>query len=278
MIHNSNSNKRPKRRRLTKFERQQKFQAGPFCNIVDRDSLIQFLKENSNFYNKKILTFINRQNFSQNELLEYDEIHHIIPKSEGGPDASWNLLPVVYNEHKELHKLRYDVYQKEGDRVASMSREQIGIYTKQQKTEASKRGHQTMKKLQIGFYDPITQAELGRRSAQVGKTPCREKGYVAQAKNSRYQAVFQQPIKFLFKDAETQFSVQSAPNQFRRTGQIKDYLLQFTPINSPFYEQITNDKYFTTNFNKVLRNLLSRIDKLEVRPTYKGWTVEAIAK
>lgn len=27
-----------------------------------------------------------------------------------------------------------------------------------------------MKKLKIGFYDPITQAELGRRSAQVGKT------------------------------------------------------------------------------------------------------------
>eukprot|EP00878_Enallax_costatus_P000047 GHUV01000058.1.p1 GENE.GHUV01000058.1~~GHUV01000058.1.p1 ORF type:complete len:275 (-),score=-62.89 GHUV01000058.1:2266-3090(-) len=274
MIHNS-SNRRPKRRRLTKYERLQKFQAGSFCNIVDRDSLIQFLKENSNSYNDKVLTFINRQN----EFLEYDEIHHIIPKSEGGPDTSWNLLPVLYNEHKELHKLRYDVYQQEGDRVASMSRDEIVVYTKQQKTEASKRGHETMKKLQISFYDPITQAELGRRSAQVGKTtPAREKGYAAQAKNSRYQSVFQQSIKFLFKDSQTQFSVESSPNQFERTGQIKDYLMQFTPISSPFYKQIKNDKYFTTNFNKVLRNLLLGIDKREVRSTYKGWAVEAIVK
>nr|YP_009629471.1 HNH homing endonuclease [Coelastrella saipanensis]AVV61581.1 HNH homing endonuclease [Coelastrella saipanensis] len=275
MIHYS-SNRRPKRRRLTKAERLQNFQAGPFCNIVDRDSLIQFLKENSNSYNDKILTFINRQ--TEFLELEYDEIHHIIPKSEGGPDASWNLLPVFYNEHKELHKLRYDLYHQEGDRVASMSRDKIVVYSKQQRTEASKRGHQTMKKLKISFYDPITQAELERRSSQVGKTPAREKGYAAQAKNSRYQAAFQQSIKFLFKDSQTQFSVESSPNQFERTDQIKDYLIQFTPISSPFYEQIKNDKSFTTNFNKVLRNLLPGIDKREARPTYKGWSVEVIVK
>lgn len=132
MIHHS-STRRPKRRRLTKAERLQKFQVGPFCDIVDRNSLIQFLKENSNSYNDKILTFINRQ--TEFLELEYDEIHHIIPKSEGGPDASWNLLPVFYNEHKELHKLCYDIYQQEGDRVASMSRDEIVVYSKQQKTE-----------------------------------------------------------------------------------------------------------------------------------------------
>lgn len=106
----------------------------------------------------------------------------------------------------------------------------------------------------------------------------REKGYAAQAKNSRYQAAFQQSIKFLFKDSQTQFSVKSSPNQFERTGQIKDYLMQFTPISSPFYEQIKNDKSFTTNFNKVLRNFLPGIDKHEARATYKGWSVEVIVK
>lgn len=160
--------------------------------------------------------------------------------------------------------------------MASMSRDEIVGYTKKQKTEASKRGHKTMRELGIGFNNPEQQAEFGRRSAAVGKTPNRVQGYVSQSRtrNSVYPSLFEKPIIFSFTDAENQLEILVAASTFQRTGDIRDFLLKNTPETSRFFEKIQNDKSFPSNFNKVLRNLLPVEQQFETRPQYQGWKVK----
>ena len=81
----------PPRHRLSKEKRTQLFLQGPFSEIKDSESLQLFLVQNPNVYNKKVLNLLER---NKNEGGVFDEIHHIIPRSAGGPDDSWNLIPV----------------------------------------------------------------------------------------------------------------------------------------------------------------------------------------
>lgn len=74
-------------RRLSKEKRRQLFLQGPFSEIKDSESLQLFLVQNPNVYNKKVLDLLER---NKNEGGVFDEIHHIIPRSAGGPDDSWN--------------------------------------------------------------------------------------------------------------------------------------------------------------------------------------------
>lgn len=97
--------RRPPRRRLSKEKRRQLFLQGPFSEIKDSKSLQLFFVQNPNVYNKKVLDRLER---NKNEGGVFDEIHHIIPRSAGGPDDSWNLIPVSFDDHKELHYLRYE--------------------------------------------------------------------------------------------------------------------------------------------------------------------------
>lgn len=279
----SSNRHKPKRKRLKKAEKQALFQQSAFSTIQDKESLLDFFEKNPNMYHEKVFTLLERQSWLLDpspEIAEkYDEIHHIIPQSSGGPDDQWNLLPVTFHEHKELHALRYEVYGEEGDRVASMSRNEIRAYTKEQKREAAKRGHETMRNLGIGFYNSEMQREFGRRSFAVGKTPAREAGYVSQArgKNSPYQKLFQSSLQFSFEDENHSLSILAPENTFQRTGQIRDFFLEHTPTTSLFYEKIKQDKYFTSNFNKVLRNLLSfepGKQPVNTRSKYKGWSVK----
>lgn len=265
---------RPFRRRLSKERRKQLYMLGPFSNITSSETLFQYLCENSNAYNEKVLTLLSRQNETTNS---YDEIHHIIPRSVGGPDDSWNLICVTFEEHKELHYLRYNVYGEVADLIAARSRDGTFSFTKEEKTAASKRGHETMRKLQIGFYDPKQQAEFGRRSSKVGKTAAREAAYIVQAskRNSVYLEIFQYPLVFSFVDGDFSIVVHADASYFQRTGQIQNFLLEYTPQQSKFFFLIQNEKSFTSNFNKVLRPLAKRFGHVlkNSRQSYKGWTV-----
>lgn len=48
----------------------------------------------------------------------YVEIHHIIPRSLGGTDKSYNLVAVLPEEHLFLHKLRWIIYRCREDALA----------------------------------------------------------------------------------------------------------------------------------------------------------------
>lgn len=167
------------------------------------------------------------------------------------------------------------MYGEEGDRVASLSRDELCIYQKEEKIAASRRGHATQKKKELGFFDPKLQAELGRRSSSLGKTPNRVAAYAKQAQTfDKYVALFERELEFHFDDKKGNTAVaKSVAFQFQRTGEIRSFLVQHTPQTSDFFEKIELDKYFTANFNKVLRQLLPNETGQEARPSYKGWKV-----
>lgn len=267
-----NERSRPKRRRLSKAEKLERFQSGPFAQIHDKASLVDYLINHPNVYNEKVLTYLYRQNLSQAENASYDEKHHIIVNTAGGPVEAWNLIPVTYAEHKELHQLRYEVYGEKGDRIAALSRDEIHVYLKEQKAEASRRGHATQREKELGFFNSKIQVDLGRRSASLGKTPNRVAAYAKQAQTfNKYVFLFEKSLKFQFHDKKGNIaSAQSTAFQFQRTGEIHAFLVKHTPKTSDFYKKIESDKSFTTNFNKVLRRLLPDVTGQDVRNTYKG--------
>ena len=265
------------RRRKSKNEKEKLFQLGPYAQVDDRKSLMEHLRKDENPYHERCLKLMEREKSLINVSL-YDEQHHIIPTSEGGPDEPWNLVHVTYAEHCELHKVRYSLYQLVSDKNAYLARENLPVDFKQLKTESSLRGHDTMKRENIGWYNTEVQRELGKRSGGK-KTPAREMAYQQQAQNSdKYASIFERSLTFTFRDEKKTVSVQSSAGQFQRTGHIKDFLIQSMPENHPMTACLEQDKYFTSNFNKVLRGLRPELyAKKDVRPTYKGWSVQFTA-
>lgn len=270
-------NQRKSRQRLTKAQKAELYIKGEFAHIQSREDLVEYLSnDKSNPYNKLSLEFMAReQKLTAEQRSEFDEKHHIIPVRKGGPDESWNLVFVTYEEHRKLHEILFNLYGEEGDYKASAARKNAGPGTREAKIESSRRGHATMKQEGIGFYDSNLQRELGKRSGGK-KTPSREIAFVQQAQRSdRYVKIFEQNLTFHYnKGLPHAFCVTAAPNTFQRTGQIKDFLLRNMSVDDPQYVAIQNDKYFTSNFNKVLRSLLGNNVGQEVRQSYKGWSIE----
>lgn len=46
----------------------------------------------------------------QNQLINGGEVHHIIPKTCGGPNEKWNLVRLTTFEHIRCHRLLCDIY------------------------------------------------------------------------------------------------------------------------------------------------------------------------
>lgn len=253
-----------KRRRKTKAEKTAIFEKSQFSSIKDSASLTVYLRSNANPYNDLMLDFIHRKNNGVNIL---DEVHHIIPTAEGGPNDFWNLVPVTFAEHCLAHKLRFEAYGKHGDYIASISREDTPASAKEIKTMTSKLGHAKMKEKNIGFYNSDSQRELGKRSGGR-KTEGREKGYLNQV-SEKSNAILSKEL--IFENILLKITEKTAANQFKRTGQIKDFLVALMPEGTPTRELILNDKYFTTNLNKVLSSIVN--PTALSRKTYKGWTV-----
>lgn len=256
------------RYRKTKQEVKAIFEKSPFKHIKNRSDLVFYLKENPNTYNNYMLQLIDRQD----QRIALDEQHHIIPTSEGGPCENWNLIPVTYKEHGLAHKLRYEVYNKQGDYLAFIGRENLPETARIIKTERAKMGHKTMKEKGIGFYNSDLQSELGKRSAGI-KTPEREVGYTKQVTTEKKE-LFSKAL--VFTNKELSIVGETKPNQFTRTGQIKDYLVSLMPEGCATRELILNDKQFTTNINKILNPLIkpSAAGQTKLsRMSYKGWSV-----
>lgn len=99
--------------------------------------------------------------------------HHILPIHDGGPDLDWNLMLLNIDDHKLAHKLRYEVYQKDGDNWASRFLNKNTLFF--QRNNAY-RTHATCKQKKTGFYNPTLQAELGRKGGAV-KSDAKDKSY-----------------------------------------------------------------------------------------------------
>lgn len=183
-------------------------------------------------------------------------------------------MHVTYPEHAELHFIRYNLYKRTGDLKAYQARANLPANAREEKNKSSKRGHETMKKNKIGWFNSDVQRELGKRTGGK-KTPAREIGYQKQAAaSSKYTSIFQEELLWTFKHNQETISVVSEAGKFTRTGQIKEFLLLNMPVENVVALAIQQDKYFTSNMNKVLRLLIPNPTNQETRSNYKGWSVK----
>lgn len=264
---------RPRQNRLTKQEKQEIYQNGLFKDILDLEGLTTFLQSEGGIHSEYCLELVNRElTLTEEQKQTYPEKHHIIPSRLGGPDEDWNLVHVSYDEHLRIHELRYEQYQELGDRMALNPRKKTDKTTREKKAESSRKGHKTMKETGVGFWSSDVQSELGKRSGGQ-KTLAREVAYQHQAKDKGvYTEIFKKDLVFTYQRNEETFVFETKADYFQRTGQIKSFFLDNMDSSDPLKQVIENDKYFTSNLNKVLQSLLPNPNPL-LRNKYKVWSV-----
>jgi hypothetical protein len=90
-----------------------------FMEVKNRQTLLSFLKNNENTYNSFIIQKIEEEELLIVKKQKFPEIivqsHHIIPLHTGGPDEKWNLVQLELNDHIIAHRLRFEVYNEDGD-------------------------------------------------------------------------------------------------------------------------------------------------------------------
>ena len=253
-----------------------------FSSVTSAESLITHLKTNPNAYNSKILEYKQRLNFTKVQRkhylgkMVYNEQHHVIPLSEGGQDEPWNLLLVTTEEHRDLHKFRFQALGSRADLLAWKGRTKLAHNHAQIRRERSRLGHATQRKLGICFYDPEVQRQNGRRGAARGKTPEREKAFRTQCKDSKLQLLAKD---LWFKNLHTGQVFHAPPHTFKRTGEIRPFLLQNSNPNSQNpkekrdYQTLTKQTNFTTGINKVLNKHIPDSATNNVRNSFAGWAV-----
>lgn len=79
-------------------------------------SLLIYLKRHNNGYHTLVTHPLTRKLVTQPDTTY--ELHHIFPKSVGGPDKNWNLVKVTLREHRLLHNLRVRTYREHVDKLA----------------------------------------------------------------------------------------------------------------------------------------------------------------
>jgi hypothetical protein len=265
--------------RLSKQKKELLFKQSRYFMISDQKSFFKYMEANSNPYYEKAKEFLEReQGQSIKELRnKYDERHHIIPSNCGGPDEAWNLVYVTYDEHALLHQLRYQVYGEQADKIAALSRMSIPDNLKAFKSERALLGHQTMKLQNKGFYNSEIQRANGKKSGGK-KTANREIGFLNQVKNSN-KSLFEKNLLLIFRETAKKSSpeivvVKLPGGSIQRPGQFREVLLEHTPKDHSLWEKICNDKYFTSNFTKVLNTFIPEYEGKNTRFQYNCWFVE----
>nr|QIA47038.1 putative HNH homing endonuclease [Colemanosphaera charkowiensis]QIA47075.1 putative HNH nucleases [Colemanosphaera charkowiensis] len=101
---------------------------GQFGHIQNVKQLMDYLKNNPNAYNTKVLSLIIRNEGLKKHKIKLKDLypgeismHHVIPLHANGSPDLWNIIPVTKEEHHELHQLRYAVYGEKADLQATFA-------------------------------------------------------------------------------------------------------------------------------------------------------------
>jgi hypothetical protein len=124
--------------------------------ISNRNELIAYLEQEGNSYSNFILERIDRSSIEK----KGNNVHHIIPRHMGGPDAEWNYITLTLEEHIQAHSFLYEDYQKLADLSAvQMLKGHIDLGT----TTIRKMAQDKMRKEKTGFFNSDLQRALALR-------------------------------------------------------------------------------------------------------------------
>jgi hypothetical protein len=141
-------------------------------NKNPNEALRTYLREHNNGYNYLVTRLLTRR-LSTQPGTAY-ELHHIFPKSIGGPNESWNLMLVTFCEHRALHMLRFHTYREHVDKLAlTFLKQTVG----ERKTRQIAGSRAAVMLQACGFQNPHVQ----KRAASKGRstmTPKKRQGYL----------------------------------------------------------------------------------------------------
>lgn len=148
------------------------------AKIESTTDLRNYLTSTNDVYTRFVLDLISKQDASK----VYEEGHHIFPKSVGGLDDDWNILPVSYEDHLRCHELRYKAYGELTDKLAINLRK---CQTREQQTIARQKGRETQRIKKIGLFDSTMQSVRGKKGG----------ARQTEAKRERYKEKLSEPVK-----------------------------------------------------------------------------------
>lgn len=194
----------------------------PHSFIRNFEDLMQFLKANPNPHNHYVLDLIKLgpRSFPKGQSSR----HHIIPIHDGGSPKKWNILRVSKEEHDKIHRLRYEVYQQDGDNraIRAISNDAKMVSSKEKKQTKSKIHNENKKSNYFSRRTPETLKAI-------------QKGMVWKHKDG--------------------FEVIIKPNSVETVQQVKELFIQSLPENHVFRQRIVKNKTSINYIRQVMNNV-----------------------
>ena len=158
--------------------------------------------------------------------------HHIIPRHAGGTDEPSNIVELTIEEHAEAHRLLYEKYGRDEDRLAWLGLSgQIGKDEILRQISMSQKG----KKKPEGFGEKIRQANLGRKHSHETLTK------MSEIKKGKFDSEHYRKIALMKKD----FS--QPDSQKIKAAKKLSAKWQITDTNGNIFEIINLRKYCIEN-------------------------------
>ena len=199
------------------------------------------------------------------------ETHHIIPRSVGGPEASWNKILVTTEMHQELHRTRYAIYGNHNDGLAIRFRD--GDPTRY--AERAKLSHRSQITNGVGLGDRRLQSEKGKLGGKI-QTVLKVKKYVEKQSQSIIQFHLS-GSRWVNKLVNPPLEVIYQPREIRLTADLKRNMEQAilsSPAQENFRSFLETDRgNFTSGIAKVIKTFMGETIS---SPRKRAWGWEII--
>lgn len=241
--------------------------------VYTKKDFVKYLEENKNSYSTFMLEKINNEAGLLANSKQPKEVHHIIPKHAGGPNAKWNLVYLTPEDHCKAHELRYGVFEEFGDfhflqtqgsevlsRIKPNPAFQAQLLTQRQNAN---------KKVRVKFEnDDGSQAS---QAVLAGLTPEAHTAY-----RERHQSQMSEPIRkvlqegatFVHKRTNKTFVLE--PRQAPTLTELKDLLAGALPVGDVDrvrLEKAAKPMNVTSAIGKMIKGVADR-------PSAYGWSLK----
>lgn len=243
-----------------------------FVNIRSLETLKFYLKNENNTYSDFILSKLANPTRQSIET----QLHHIIPRHAGGPNAAWNLIVLTREEHIKAHLLRYQVYKEFGDYNFLSTVGAIGISVEPNPEfeeilqKQRQQGSKTQKEMGIGIFEEGAAKRGGETSKKVMELLTPEQRRIL---DKRHQVQMSGAVwEVLYRGSEfvhnrTGTRVILKPEETLTLTQLKDILAAALPEGDIDRERLENTK----RPSNVTSAISKMIQERKGRPSAYGW-------